>query len=76
MAALVALALLAGCNAVDRPQIVSQPNDDDEIVTLPGGGALILRRLAAAQEPQCFVRARGFRGMVRMDCTLAETVRP
>jgi hypothetical protein len=74
-AALLAL-LLAGCNAIDRPQVISQPNDDDEVVALPGGGALILRRLAAATEPKCLVRARGFRGLVPMDCRLAETVRP
>lgn len=67
--------LLAGCNAIDRPQIVSQPDSDDEVVALPGGGALILRR-ALQQKQQCLVRARGFRGLVPVDCDLVERIRP
>jgi hypothetical protein len=73
-ALIVAVALLAGCNSVDRPRIVGE-DSEDEVVSLPGGGALILRRLAA-REPQCWVRARGFHGLVPMDCSLAETARP
>jgi hypothetical protein len=69
-----AVLLAAGCNTVDRPRVVEQ-DSGDEVLSLPGGGALILRRLAA-REPQCWVRARGFHGLVPMDCSLAETARP
>lgn len=76
-AAAVTCLLLVGCNTLDRPQIVSQPNSDDEVVALPGGGALILRAAAARrEEPQCWVRARGFHGLMPMSCDLAERVRP
>jgi len=69
--------VLTGCNVGPRPEILSQPNSDDEVVALPGGGALILRRIVQNQAPQqCWVRARSFRGFVPVDCDLAERIRP
>jgi hypothetical protein len=73
--AIVLAIMLVGCN--DRPQALDV-GADDEVVTLPGGGALILRRALQDREAdtQCMVRARGFRGFVPMPCALAETTRP
>ena len=67
--------LLMGCNAVQRPEIIEQASNEDEVVALPGGGALIMRRLR--DEPRCFVRARFFRGLVQRPCSeIAQEVRP
>ena len=69
--------LLMGCNAVQRPEIIEQAsNEDDQVVALPGGGALIMRRLLR-DEPRCFVRARFFRGLVQTPCAdIVREVRP
>ena len=46
--------LLTACTLTDRPQVL-QAGPDDEVVTLPGGGALLVRR--AFQPAQCMVRS-------------------
>jgi hypothetical protein len=75
--AIIFAVALSGCNPADRPQALDV-GAEDEVVSLPGGGALILRRLASERQPdqQCWVRARSFRGWISMDCTLAERARP
>jgi hypothetical protein len=60
---------------IDRPKVVSPPDSDDQVVALPGGGALILQR--ALQRPQqCLVRARAFHGLIPVDCDLVQQIRP
>ena len=74
---IVVIAMLAaGCNAVERPEIINQSQGEDEVVSLPAGGALILRRAIERESPTCWVRARWFRGFVSMPCEMAERVRP
>ena len=72
---LVALALLlAGCNVADRPQVL-EAGREDEVVSLPGGGALLLRRALQQASPQCLVRSRFDRWvLVPMDCDEARLV--
>ena len=64
--------LLTACNLIDRPQVL-QAGPDDEVVTLPGGGALLVRRALQA-DPQCLVRARFAGVFVPMDCDKARLV--
>jgi len=53
--------------ADDRPQIVDA-GANDEVVTLPSGGEVILRRTLQQQSQQCMVRARFSGVFVPMDC--------
>jgi hypothetical protein len=69
---LILLILLTGCNPADRPHALDV-GADDEVVSLPGGGALLLRRALQA-EPQCMVRARFAGVFVPMDCDKARLV--
>ena len=76
VAVLVAI-LTMGCNAAQRSEIVERGDSDDEVVSLPGGGALILRRLREAEADKvCYARARSFHGLVPIPCDLAAAVRP
>jgi len=69
--------LTTGCNAAQRPEIVERGDSDDEVVSLPGGGALILRRLREAEADKvCYARARSFHGLAPIPCDLAAAVRP
>jgi len=71
----IALAVtLAGCNTLDRPQVIERDSEGDEVVALPGGGALILRALrrnadTSTLEGWCFPRARHFAGTVAVRCS-------
>lgn len=71
-AADLALAL-AGCNG-ERPQVLDV-GAADEVVTLPGGGALLLRRaLEQSSSSPCYVRARVSGTFVPMDCEQARLI--
>ena len=65
---------LSGCVS-DRPQVLDV-GEGEEVVGLPNGGALLLRRAVQERARECYVRARGFRGLVPMSCDEAQMVRP
>jgi hypothetical protein len=73
-AIIVLAALLSGCN-VDRPQVIDA-GGNDEAITLPGGGVLLLRRALQQQDQPrlCYVRARFTGVFVPMDCDEARLV--
>ena len=72
---LVAL-LLAGCEG--RFSIPPQPREQ---VVAPAGDTITIapngtETIQPPQQSLCLARARGFRGLVPMDCGLAQSVRP
>jgi hypothetical protein len=75
MTRMLAFVLILGGCVSDRPQALDV-GDNEEVVGLPNGGVLILRRAVEARERECYVRARNFRGLVPLPCDQAEMVRP